>query len=380
MSRTVTAAPLLLAISLTVAPPVGGDEPAAAIERDITDLSRRIQADLAGEDDLLTRIDQGDRRIAELQGDLRRIGSARAQLAERIAELERSDAAFEQALPALRDRLWRLAEAHHRLSQRGKVAVLLSLEDPAELQRTASQLARVSARLAGELEETRAWLTDGRDNRAAMLAERQRLESVAAELGERVADLEDSRRQRGEDLALLRRRIGENRQLVEGLQRRLAALDSLVNDIAAPPAIVEDAADDKAPLSTRRGLLSLPAAGRTAHRFREQDPLSGVPSKGIFIETPEGADVRSVSGGQVVFSDWFRGFGLLLVVDHGEGYMSLYGNNSELLVSTGARVEEGTPIALAGSSGGRGRSGVYFEFRHGGAAVDPLLWCRPGAG
>ncbi len=380
MNRTASTATVLLAIAMPAIPPAIGDEPAAAIEREIAELRHRIQIDLADEDELLQRLDLGDRRIAELQGELRRIDSARARLAERIAERELADAAFEQALPGLRERLWRLAEAHHRLSQRGKVAVLLSLEDPAELQRTANQLARVSERLARELDEARARLAGGRENRAALLAERRRLEAVAADLGKGVADLQDSRRQRGEDLALLRRRIGENTQLVDGLKQRLAALERLVTGIAAPTAMAEYAPENQAPVSARRGQLTLPAAGRTAHRFQQRDPLSGVPSKGIFIETPEGADVRSVSGGQVVYSDWFRGFGLLLVVDHGEGFMSLYGNNSELLVSTGARVEEGAPIALAGSSGGRGRSGVYFEFRQGGAAVDPLLWCRPEPG
>ncbi len=237
MNRTASTATVLLAIAMPAIPPAIGDEPAAAIEREIAELRHRIQIDLADEDELLQRLDLGDRRIAELQGELRRIDSARARLAERIAERELADAAFEQALPGLRERLWRLAEAHHRLSQRGKVAVLLSLEDPAELQRTANQLARVSERLARELDEARARLAGGRENRAALLAERRRLEAVAADLGKGVADLQDSRRQRGEDLALLRRRIGENTQLVDGLKQRLAALERLVTGIAAPTAM-----------------------------------------------------------------------------------------------------------------------------------------------
>jgi septal ring factor EnvC (AmiA/AmiB activator) len=98
--------------------------------------------------------------------------------------------------------------------------------------------------------------------------------------------------------------------------------------------------------------------------------------KGLFIKAGEGADVRAVAGGRVVFADWLRGFGNLIIVDHGGQYMSIYGYNSALLKRAGDIVKAGDPIASAGNSGGNEESGLYFELRHQGTAFDPAGWVK----
>ncbi|MBC7859206.1 MAG: peptidoglycan DD-metalloendopeptidase family protein, partial [Burkholderiaceae bacterium] len=98
--------------------------------------------------------------------------------------------------------------------------------------------------------------------------------------------------------------------------------------------------------------------------------------KGVFIRAAEGADVRAVAGGRVVFAEWLRGFGNLIIVDHGGQYMSIYGNNSTLLRRAGDAVKGGEPIASAGNSGGNEESGLYFELRHQGRAFDPSGWVK----
>jgi septal ring factor EnvC (AmiA/AmiB activator) len=98
------------------------------------------------------------------------------------------------------------------------------------------------------------------------------------------------------------------------------------------------------------------------------------------ISAPEGREVRAVHHGRVAFADWLRGFGLLLIVDHGDGYMTLYGHNQSLFKEAGDWVDVNEPIALVGSSGGRERAGVYFGIRFQGRPVDPAKWCRRAAG
>ena len=93
------------------------------------------------------------------------------------------------------------------------------------------------------------------------------------------------------------------------------------------------------------------------------------------MSAPVGRQVHTIHHGIVLFADWLKGYGLVTVVDHGDGYMSLYGHNQALLKSVGERVESGEPIALVGQSGGRDHSGVYFEIRHKGQAVNPKRWC-----
>jgi septal ring factor EnvC (AmiA/AmiB activator) len=127
-----------------------------------------------------------------------------------------------------------------------------------------------------------------------------------------------------------------------------------------------------------RGKLPLPVAGTVTARFgapRRGDAGASAPSwKGVFISATAGAEVRAVGSGQVVFSDWLRGFGNLLIVDHGGGYLSVYGNNETLLRAPGDRVAAGDAVALVGNTGGSETPGLYFELRFQGRPFDPLSW------
>ncbi|OYW25653.1 MAG: hypothetical protein B7Z51_10920 [Methyloversatilis sp. 12-65-5] len=127
------------------------------------------------------------------------------------------------------------------------------------------------------------------------------------------------------------------------------------------------------PFVRLRGKLPWPASGELARRFGAQSADGGTPLRGIFIRAGAG-DVKAVAAGTVVFADWLRGFGNLIIVDHGDHYLSVYGNNEALLKGVGARVGGGENIALIGSSGGVLESGLYFELRHQGLALDPLKW------
>ncbi len=125
-----------------------------------------------------------------------------------------------------------------------------------------------------------------------------------------------------------------------------------------------------------KGKLRLPVRGELANRFGMAREDSGISWKGLFIKAADGAEVRAVAGGRVVFADWLRGFGNLMIVDHGSGYMSLYGNNQALLKRVGDEVRAGDHIAAVGNSGGNEEPGVYFELRRQSKPFDPLSWCN----
>ncbi|WP_442781601.1 murein hydrolase activator EnvC family protein [Collimonas fungivorans] len=127
------------------------------------------------------------------------------------------------------------------------------------------------------------------------------------------------------------------------------------------------------PFESLRGQLRLPVRGDVMARFGSKRG-DGPSWKGLFIRTPEGSEVKAVAAGRVVFSDWLRGFGNLIIVDHGNQYMTIYGNNQALLKRPGDAVKAGDVIASAGNSGGNEQSGLYFEIRHQGRAFDPLGW------
>ena len=124
-----------------------------------------------------------------------------------------------------------------------------------------------------------------------------------------------------------------------------------------------------------KGQLNLPVRGQLTNRFGH--PRTGkLTWKGLFISASSGSDVKAIANGRVVFSDWLRGFGNLMIIEHNQEYMSLYGNNEALLKQAGDSVNSGDTIATVGNSGGNPDSGLYFELRHNGKAFDPLSWIK----
>jgi septal ring factor EnvC (AmiA/AmiB activator) len=179
-------------------------------------------------------------------------------------------------------------------------------------------------------------------------------------------------------LKLQRREIGrlqrdENRlsQLVEKLAEMLSH-PSHANQ--AQNERLPDRTFDGKPFASLKGKLSLPVKGSITNKFGAQRPDSTVLWKGLFVRASANQSVKTVAAGRVVFADWLRGFGNLLIVDHGNGYMSLYGNNETLYKQVGDVLNGGDTIASVGNSGGNDESGLYFELRHEGIPLDPTKW------
>lgn len=126
-----------------------------------------------------------------------------------------------------------------------------------------------------------------------------------------------------------------------------------------------------------KGTLPWPLKGQLVHRFGGAR-TSQLAWKGVLIGAPNGREVQAIANGQVVYADWLSGFGMVMVIDHGKGYMSLYGHNQSLLANPGDKISVGQAIALSGESGGQDKSGLYFEIRYQGSAIDPLPWLRKG--
>jgi septal ring factor EnvC (AmiA/AmiB activator) len=133
------------------------------------------------------------------------------------------------------------------------------------------------------------------------------------------------------------------------------------------------------PFSRLKGKLPWPVQGKLAARYGANRKAESLTWRGVVIDAEEGREVKAIYNGRVVFADWMRGFGLLLIVDHGNGYMSLYGHNQSLYKNVGDVVRKGEAVATVGNSGGRETPGLYFEIRHNGVPDNPVLWCRAGS-
>ena len=122
--------------------------------------------------------------------------------------------------------------------------------------------------------------------------------------------------------------------------------------------------------------MRLPVRGELINRFGGSRENSNIKWKGLFIRSREGNEVKAIANGEVIFSDWLRGFGNLMILDHGNHYMSLYGNNEAIYKRVGNKVKSGDTIAIVGNSGGNAESGLYFELRYQGKPFDPLGWVK----
>ena len=334
-------------------------------------------------------ISNANRTLQSLDAEARAARASIAQLATRASAQERS-------LDADRAALGRLLAARAMAGIPGGapdfVRLALSGEDLADAARKLHYLTYVSREAAQMIESHRAGLAELA--RLKTDSEGKARELAAIEAQSR-ADRGQLLKERREHRRLLERIAGEIRNAKKRIQRLLAdesRLARLVEEIgkvlAARPgagyrqdrsrvtSVPEPGTQAPGLFSRLKGILRLPVRGELAGRFGTPRMEGGGPAKGLFIRAPEGEQVRAVGTGRVVYADWMRGFGNLLIVDHGEDYLSIYGNNESLLKQAGDPVAVGEPVATVGQSGGNEETGLYFELRHLGKPFDPLHWVK----
>lgn len=313
-------------------------------------------------------ISEAGRRLARAAADGRRLRAQAAHIADRRQVLERSVAQRQAAVE-------RMLVARHAAGAPDALRVALSGADPASLGRTlqyVGYVSRAAAALIGGYRDALAELAELA--RAAAEREAGLREVERAIRGERQRIVKE-RASRRRVLARLSGEIRRNRKELGALKADESRLARLVQRIIRIVESVPEPGAARAPFSKLRGALRLPVRGELTGRFGAPRG-AGIEAKGVFIRAPEGQPVLAVAGGQVVYADWMRGFGNLLIVDHGESYLSIYANNESLLKQVGDAVSTGEPVATTGSSGGNEETGLYFELRHLGRAFDPLRWVR----
>jgi murein hydrolase activator len=330
-------------------------------------------------------VSETSRKLYRISGQRREVNSAlsRLQAQIRITENNISD---EQAT------LSRLLYQQYIDGQSDAVKLVLTGEDPNEIARQLHYLSYVSrarAELLASLRENLAGLErlTGETRRKsselhALQSEEtlqmRRLEKEKAERQRVYAKVSDDIDKSRKQLSTLKRDEERLSQLIERLAQEAARKGNKKNNRKPGKRLTNQALPNadtgSGPFRELKGKLRLPVIGELMNRFGGQRQDSGLSWKGLFISAKPGRDVKAVAGGQVVYADWLRGFGNLLILDHGDGYMSLYGNNESLLKQVGEDAKAGDTIAATGNSGGNPDSGLYFELRYQGKPFDPIPW------
>jgi len=385
---------LLLASALLLpvyvhAAPAASRESLQELQNRINELKQELDRTAGAHAEASDALKQSEQAISEANRKLHELKQQQKTNAAALESIRRERGGLETTITAqqrlLSDQLYR----QYLNGQQTYLRSLLEQQDPAVIARDLhyfSYVAKARARLIDDLRKNLGQVAQLDAKTEATLQE------VAQLKEDQVRERQSLQQQQSERRAMLRKlatQIKTQRGEISRLQRNEKRLSQLVERLAR---IVPKTAPRK-PDNTRRnealptpeldsgafaslkGKLNLPVRGELANRFGAAREDSGVSWKGLFIRSPEGEEVRAIAGGRVVFADWLRGFGNLMIVDHGGNYMSLYGNNQSLLKRVGDAVKAGDAIAAVGNSGGNAESGLYFELRRQSKPFDPLTWC-----
>jgi len=358
-----------------------GDD-AAAKAAELKQLQTRIsslQAKLLANQSQKTRterqIEDVEQGINATGRSLHKTQQAQVRLVRQLESLTRQRQATSDGMRGQAAALAREARAAYAMGRQQQVKLLLNQEKPSTVGRALIYFSYFSRLRQTKIEAMRATLKQLDDLQAQIQEKTRSLASLEDEQQQRSAQLASQRRQRQQVLAGLTQQLSAQGGELKRLQRNEQALQALVRSLQEVLSDIPVDTSRQKPFKALKGLLHWPAQGRLAKSFGSRRGSSGLLWQGVFIKAPEGGQVHAVSQGRVAFADWLRGFGLLLIIDHGDGYMSLYGQNQALYKEVGEWVDSGEVIATLGASGGQTDSGLYFEIRHNGHPVNPLRWC-----
>jgi septal ring factor EnvC (AmiA/AmiB activator) len=370
----------------------GGGPPGSRMEtlrHQVRDLDRQItrrQAEVARisqkEQAVIADLDAVEQRLSRTRAALAELRREQAALRGAMAETDRAVAELEAEIRQARDTAARRLTALYKLNWLGRVQVLASAGTVHDFLVREKALRRILAADEAILERFHQQRRRLETLQADQARQQQRMATLETELESRLQAFDAEQARRNDLLAQVRDRKALALAAIEGLQKAAARLDQTMHQLAAPPAGAgKEAVFDDTPFQARKGLLKMPVSGKIVHFFgpyrNRRFNVTNVRG-GIDIRAEKGAPVRAVHGGRVLFADWFRGYGNLMIIDHGDAYYTVYAHMEEMLKAKGVPVRAGEIIATVGDSGSLEGPMLYFEVRHHGKPLDPMAWLKTG--
>ena len=379
---------LLLVSALGATPGFAAKEPQTTVHKDpgqasaelaklrerMGELQQQLQAARAQETGLARDVREVEQRIGKLNSSLR---DTRKQLQEgerRLSELQDSYADTNAELEVERQLLARQLRAAYMLGRQEQVKLLLNQEDPARMGRALTYYRYLNQARLTRIGKVETMLQELNQLQQDISNQREVLAQAEAQQTAEMVELDRERTQREAILGKLQTEIRAQGGQLARLQKDEKRLEKLLKDIQRALA---DLAPDGGQQSfgKLKRKLPWPVAGQLAASFGDAREVGNLRWRGAFIAAPSGREVQAVARGRVAFADYLRGFGLLVIIDHGDNYMTLYGHNQSLFKQVGEWVASGEVIASVGDTGGMARTGVYFELRHKGKPINPSNWC-----
>ena len=382
MSRHLKCLAALLAGALLQAAPAGADDAAAkqkqldALRAKLTQVQQAQETALQKRDAVQLQLRASERAIASATHDFRELDHKVSAAEGQLADLQRQKAARQAALDQQKDALAQQMQAAYREGQDSQLRLLLDAQDPETVGRLLADYDYLNRARAARITEVRQELAA--------------LDQVNDRITQQLTTLKSLRDDRARMLDTLQQRGRSRRQLLAsldaGIKNRGAEIARLDKDRQAMQSLVDSlrrAMQDVPPelqqgrrFSTLRGRLLWPVGGKLLDYYGQPRAGGHLRWEGDLIAAPAGTPVRAIAQGRVVYADWMPHFGLLVILDHGGGYLSIYAHNQDVTHQVGDYVNAGETIASLGDSGGQDQPALYFELRHGNDTLDPRRWCR----
>jgi septal ring factor EnvC (AmiA/AmiB activator) len=338
------------------------------VKTEIHHLTENVAADKKSQTELFLQLKKQSRAVSRLNRTLidlkQQLHQNTLELKKIEKRLQRQQRSHQFEVTALNKQI----RAAYNTSQPNFVKVLLSQQDPASFSRSSVYFHYFNQARQQQLSDIDTILQNLTTDQKSLLAAQKKQQQLYDKQQQKKQALQQQSQQRQATLVALDKKIASQDARLTLLQEQEQALNSLLQSLTTSPHNTYKA------FAKRAGSLTWPVKGKLLARFGSNRKLGKLRWQGIMIATPAGKDVVASAPGQVVFSDWLRGFGLLMIIDHGDQYMTLYGNNETLLKQVGDNVVSGELIAQSGDKGIRQYAGLYFELRHKGNPKNPLKW------
>ena len=372
---------LFIAWVLLAAADISGSENPAAVEKTLDNIRKQILELEKATLKAVNRRGTAEQTLREaevseskLRRNLQKIDEDLAGTRSRLASLERQAKETESELSQHRSELNRQLRLAYATGREDWLRTVLSQRDPVSIGRQMVYYGYFAQQRSGLMDVVKAQLNTLAENAAAVSREQQNLAESQRTQKMRLAELSEARQVRRLALADIDKkiasqndRLGQLRLEAEDLESLVAELTRLFGDLSI---------GDTTPFVNRKGQMTWPTDGRLLRKFGESKADGRLRWDGVLLATGAGSEVLAVHHGRVVYSDWLPGMGLLVVLEHGDGYLTLYGHNQDLIMEVGEWVTPGTVIAHVGDSGGQPVPGLYFEIRKNGSPVNPSHWVR----
>jgi septal ring factor EnvC (AmiA/AmiB activator) len=344
-----------------------------AVRAEIERVTREVSQSQVERDRVSRELKSAELSVGEARDAWLEVRRQRAEGAARRTQLATEQHAREKELADNRAALAGQMRAAYQIGRQEPLKLLLNQKDPALAGRMFAYYSYFGRARAGQIKLIEDDVQRIAELGTELAAEDAKLADLESRQKAQLATLESARERRTQVLATLEAQSHSRAQNLERLRSEQAGLEKLLRELRTAMARFPVEGNDA--FTRLRGRLSWPVTGQLVARFGDAR-AGGVRWDGVLVATERGTPVKAVCAGRVIYADWLPGLGLLAIVDHGDGYLSLYGHNDKLFKAVGEEVAAGDTLAAAGDSGGSSRPEVYFEIRKGGKPVDPRPWFR----